>query len=209
MNRYLYRSFDYDLRSSESGSERDTVLEDIVRYLETAESESSPIPDSQVRSWMSSDNPEVLGATASLLMQSKLVQRITPSLSFNEVFSFFLRYYEFCLKNDPHGEWVDNRFTAGCDLVSSFVSLWDEGRDQKYFRDMKSMLARLYIEGSGDLKHSIEQGVVEHLFERRNIQEFFSDWRDDPRLRPAYDAGKLWAEGGGRSPLTQPRHRES
>ena len=185
------------------------MLQDIVRHLKTAESESSVIAESEVRRWMSSDDPEVLGATYALVSNGKLVQRITPSLSFDEVFAFLLRYYEFCLKNDPHGEWVDNRFTAGCDFVSAFVSLWDEGRDKNYFQEMKSMLRRLYIEGPGELKDSIEQAIVEHLFERGDIQEFFSDWRDDPQLRSAYDAGKLWADGGGRSPLTQPRNRRS
>jgi hypothetical protein len=151
--------------------------------------------------------PRFLGATYSVLMNAKVIQRIAPSLSFDEVFGFFLRYYEFCLKNDPHGEWVDNRFTAGCDFVSVFVSSWDEGRDKKYFQEMKSLLRRLYIEGPGELKNSIEQAIVEHLFERSDIREFFSDWRDNPQLRPEYDAGKLWAEGGGSSPLTQPRRR--
>jgi hypothetical protein len=70
---------------------------------------------------------------------------------------------------------------------------------------MKSLLSRLYIEGSGELKDSIEQAVVEHLFERADIRQFFADWQDDPQLRSAYEAGRLWAEGGGWSPLTQPR----
>jgi hypothetical protein len=179
------------------------MLQDIVRHLEMAEKESSAIAESEVRSWMSSDDPEVLGATYSLLMNAKLVQRITPSLSFDEVFAFFLRYYELCFKTDPHGEWIDDRFTAGCDFVRVFVSYWDEARDKKYFHEMKSLLSRLYIEGPPELKYSIEQAVVEHLFERNDIREFFSDWRDDPRLRSAYDAGVLWAEGGGKSPLTQ------
>lgn len=183
------------------------VLEDIVGHLKSAESESSTIPKSDVRRWMSSNDPEVLGATYALLANSKLAQRIMPSLSFDEVFAFLLHYFEFCLNNNPHGEWVDDRFTAGCDFVSAFVSFWDERRDKKYFHEMKSLLRRLYMEGPGELKDSIEQAIVEHLFEREDIRDFFSDWRDAPQLRPAYDAGKLWADGGGRSPLTQHRNR--
>jgi hypothetical protein len=158
---------------------------------------------------MSSSDPEVLGALYVLLIDAKLSQAITPPLLFDEYFCFLLGYFEFCLGNDPLGEWVDNRFTAGCDFVSAFVSFWDARRDRKYFEQMKSLLSGLYIEGSGELKDSIEQAIVEHLFERADIRQFFADWQDDPQLRSAYEAGKLWVEGGGKSPLTQPRRHQS
>jgi hypothetical protein len=185
------------------------MLPDIVSHLKAAGSESSSVAQSEVRRWMSSDDPEVFGATYALLSNEKIVRRITPSLPFDEIFSFLLRYYKFCLTNDPHGEWVDDRFTAGCDFVSAFVLLWDEGRDKKYFQEMKTLLSNLYINGPGEVRDSIDQVIVEHLFERTDIQEFFGDWRDDPQLRPAYNAGKVWADGGGKSPITQPRKRPS
>jgi hypothetical protein len=184
------------------------MLQDIIRYLETAESESSAIADSEVRGWMSGDDPEVLGATYAFFTNAELVQRITPSMSFDDVFEFVIRSYEFCLRNDPQGDLVDDRFSTACNFVSAFVSMWDEGRDRKYFREMKSLSSHLYTEGPGDLKDSIELAIVEHLFEREDIREFFSDWRDDPQLQPAYEAGKLWAEGGGTSPLTQSRSKQ-
>lgn len=178
------------------------MLESITRKLETAEHESSAIPESQVRNWMASDDPEVLGATYSLLMNEKLVARIVPSLSFDEVFSFLLRYFDYCLRCNPEGEWVDDRFSASCDFVSLFVSYWDEGHERKYFDEMKSMLKRLYVEGPPEVKQSVEQAIIEHLFERDDIRNFFSDWRADPQLSAAYTAGELWVDGGGRSPLT-------
>lgn len=181
------------------------MLREIIKTLETVDTGSAPIPEAEVHRWMSGNDPEVLGAAYSLLRNAKLVRRVTPPLSFDEVFAFFLRYYEFCLKNDPRGDWVDDRFTAGCDFVTTFVSLWDEGRDRRYFQEMKALLRRLYLEGPGELQESIEQAIIEHLFEREDIRDFFSDWRDDARLKPAYDAGVLWVEGGGKSPLTQPR----
>lgn len=179
------------------------MLQDITTLLESAETESSPIAESKIRGWMSSDDAEVLGATHTLLTQERLVRRITPPLPFDEVFAFFLRYYEFTLKSNLHGEWVDDRFTAGCDFVSFFVLSWDEGRDKRYLSELKSLLARIYVDGPPELKISIEQAIVEHLFERDDIQTFFSDWRDNPRLRSAYDAGLSWVQAGGKSPLTE------
>jgi hypothetical protein len=96
---------------------------------------------------------------------------------------------------------------AGTELVGMFVWMWDEGRDRRYFVEVKSRLAGLYVEGSSDVRRAIEHAVIEHLFEREPIREFFSDWRDDPRLRPAYDEGMLWVAGGGTSPLTERRMR--
>jgi hypothetical protein len=181
---------------------RGKMLESIIQKLETAEQESSAIPDSQVRNWMASNDPEVLGATYSLLMNETLVRRIAPSLPFDEVFTFLLKYFNYCLTYNPEGEWVDNRFSASCDFVKLFVSYWDERRERKYFDEMKSMLNRLYVVGPPDLKQSIEQAIIEHLFERVDIRNFFSDWQVDPQLSLAYNAGTLWVEGGGRSPLT-------
>lgn len=149
------------------------MLREIVDHIQAARDGTlTTIPVSQVRGWMSTSDPEVLGAIYVFLSDAKLSQTITPPLSFDEVFGFLLRYFEFCLRNDPQGEWVDNRFTAGCDFVIAFVSFWDAGRESKCFREMKSLLSRLYIEGSGELKDSIEQAVVEHLFERAEIQQF-------------------------------------
>lgn len=187
---------------------RDHSLDEVVRELNQPDKVTSTLPATKVHSWMSSGDPEVLGATYSLVTKERHLERIQPPLSFDEQFDFLLRYFEFCLRNNPQGKWIDDRFTAGSDFVSIFVSLWDEGRDKKYFQEMKSLLRRLYIEGTGELKDSIEQAIVEHLFEREPIREFFSDWRDDPQLRPAYDAGVLWVEGGGTSPLTKRRSHE-
>lgn len=183
----------------------DRLLDEIIRELDGSKGDTSSIPAAKVRSWMSSGDSEVLGATYALVTKERHLHRIQPLLSFDEQFAFLLRYFEFCLKNNPQGGWVDDRFTAGCDFVSAFVSLWDEGRDKKYFHEMKSLLRRLYTNGSGELKDSIEQAIVEHLFERASIREFFSDWRDNPLLQPAYEAGRLWVEGGGTSPLTKRR----
>lgn len=183
------------------------MLREILEYLKKSGGSPTSIAKSDVAQWMASDDPEVMGAVYRLVSDASLVERIMPVLPFNEIFAFLLRYYEFCLRNDPQGNWVDDRFSAACDFVSAFVSFWDEGRDKKYFQEMKSLLRRLYTEGPGELKDSIEQAIVEHLFERSEIREFFSDWRDNPQLRPAYEAGKLWADGGGRSPLTEPRPR--
>lgn len=182
------------------------MIEKIIKQLEMPEGETSVIPAPEVRRWMSSDDIEVLGATYELLTNTRHAPRISPALAFDDVFKFLLRYYEICLRKDLEGEWADGRYLAGGEMVRIFVSLWDEGRDKKYFEAMKSLLRELYLAGDANLKKCIEHAVVEHLFEREEIRKFFSDWRDDPELQSAYQEGMLWVRRGGTSPLTE-RHR--
>lgn len=181
------------------------MLEQVVKQLEMPEGETSPIPASEVRRWMSSDDAEVLGATYELLTNPRHAPRINPALAFDDVFAFLLRYYEICLTRDQEGEWADGRYLAGGELVRIFVSFWDEGRDKHYFQRIKSLLRKLYLAGDAKLKKCIEHAVIEHLFEREPIREFFDDWRDNAQLRHAYEEGMLWVNGGGTSPFTEPR----
>lgn len=146
------------------------------------------------------------GAIYVFLSKIEHIRRVSPPLSFDLVFDFMLRYYEFCLKSNPESKWANNSYSAGWDLTGWFVSMWDEGREKKYFEMIKTSLAELYVGGSPELRKCIEHAVIEHLFERKPIREFFVDWRDKPELRPAYDEGILWIKGGGTSPLTESRH---
>ncbi|HXN24687.1 MAG TPA: hypothetical protein VOA41_18290 [Candidatus Dormibacteraeota bacterium] len=181
------------------------MLLEIIKELKTPPEERKSVPENQVRGWMASEDTDTMGATYVFLSKPQHVNRVSSPLSFDPVFDFMLRYYEFCLKTDPESKWANSSYSAGSDLVGWFVSMWDEKRDKKYFEAIKSRLAQLYIDGSPELKECIEHGVIEHLFERKAIRQFFSDWRDNPDLRPAFDEGMLWVEGGGASPLTERR----
>jgi hypothetical protein len=146
---------------------------------------------------MSSTDPEVQGATSGLFDALRHYRRITPPLDFDEVFEWLLEYWEFCLRENPKGEYVEGRWSAGYHMMGWFVAAWDDGMDRKYLERIKALLANLYVAGRKNLKVCIEQAVIEHLFEREDIREFFADWKDDPQLAPAYEAGLEWVRGGG------------
>jgi len=179
------------------------MLQEIIKELEDGARAEGTIVDSQVRAWMRSQDIDTLGATYVFLSEPAQVQRVSPSLQFDEVFDFMLRYYEFCLINDPKSPWANSRYSAGWDLVGWFCGMWDEKRDRRYFQAIKSSLEKLYVGGTAELKKCIEHSVMEHLFERKSIRKLFEDWADSPELRPAYDEAKLWVDHGGTSPLTE------
>ncbi len=179
------------------------MLEQIRRELEADRCETREIPASLVRTWMASKDPDVLGATYGFF-HSSAASRVGPALSFDEVFDFTLRYFEWCIRTDPAPVgWANTRYSAGWDLVGWFFGLWDQSRDRNYLKKIKTRLAGLYKTGDADLKKSIEHAIIEHLFERKQVREFFADWENDPDLKPAYDEGVLWVTHGGSSPLSE------
>ena len=184
------------------------MLEEIRRELQSSRDETREIPASRVRNWMSSKDPDVLGATYGFF-HSAHTGRIRPKLSFDEIFDFTLAYYEWCIRTDPPpGRWASTRYSAGWDLASWFFVLWDQKRDKKYFDRIKLKLEQLYESGDADLKQAIEHAIVEHLFERKAIRKFFANWKNDPQMKAAYEEGMLWITRGGTSPLSEtPKER--
>ena len=175
---------------------------DVIREVTADSTEHGRIPESVVKSWMSSQDPDVLGATYVLLTSSIHAHRIDPPLTFDEIFEFLLRYYEWCLRTDPKSQWANSRYSAGWDLAGWFISLWDRHVDEKYIDRSKDLLERLYRTEGPELQRCIEHAILEHLFERKEIRKIFDAWRNDPGLKPAYDEAALWVAHGGTSPLS-------
>jgi hypothetical protein len=159
---------------------------------------------SDVQRWISSSDIEILGFTYALLSDQRF--RIEPPILLDDYVKFVKHYYERCFRENPDREWSDSRFSAGTDLVGVFADLWrDSSVPRSVLDDLKAWLGRLYKEGDPDLRISIVQATLEHLFEQEQIREFFSDWRDDETLAVAHEEASEWYKGGEHSPLGKPR----
>jgi hypothetical protein len=187
---------------------RRATLDAIVEELMRPPKERRTVKAATVRRWMRAKNPEARGATFSFLTEVGYTRKVYPFLRTDEVFDWFLRYYAWCLKTDPQGEWLDGRWGAAREMIVWFIWMWDEEWERSYLERVKALLAKLYISGSRDLKGAIEVGLLEHLFERRKIKRFFESWKDDPQLGPAYEAASPWALEGYRIPWTRRRRRK-
>jgi hypothetical protein len=164
------------------------------------------IPLSDLREWMKSSDIEIVGFAYHMTGDARF--RIEPPLSVEEFVDFIKHYYERCLRENPDGNWADSRFTVGYDLVNIFASLW---RDQQVPRtllyELKNWFGVLYKCVDEEIRFSMVQATFEHLVEDKSIREFFSDWREDPVLRIAYEEACLWPDGGGSTPLGKPPMR--
>lgn len=153
-----------------------------------------------IHRWLKSDDIEVLGFTSALIHDARF--RIEPPLPCNEYKDFVIHYYARCLKEDPQGKWADSSYSAGSSLVNIFGSLWrDSSVPRETMKELKDWIGRLYVEGNEALRTCLVTATLEHLFEQRDIREFFSDWEKRPVLARAHKQACEWYLGGGETPL--------
>jgi hypothetical protein len=169
-----------------------TPLREIVAELKGA----GPIERPTILRWMRTDDIEAMGALMSLLAENKHFDRIDPPLSLEEYCRFAADYYERALAENPDGEWSDSRTTAGWDFAKWFLQLWQEQQpaERMILADLKMRLAKLCKVGGPSLCNALVTAVLEHLFERSEVQQYFRDWLEDPMLRDAYTEAKLLAD---------------
>jgi len=172
----------------------DSPLEQVTREI-MAQDLEKPLSCELVREWMKCSDMEVMGAVFKLIHEPEHYNRIKPPLTLDDYLTFHLKYYERCLRESPDGVWCDSRYIAAHSLVAWFKGLWkDNNVSRDALKDLKSLLARLYLGGDEELKVAIITGVLEHLFSDSTIVEFFTDWKDDPQLKAAYFEALCYAE---------------
>jgi len=186
----------------------DSLREIISRLWTTPENaEWTPkvdvVPLSDIQRWMASSDIEILGFTHHLVSNRRF--RIEPPVSLPDYIEFTKHYCERCLRENPDGEWSDTRYSAGWDLVNIFASLWkDSSVPRPVLTDLKTWLGQLYKQCDSQIRTCIVQATLEHLFEQKDIRNFFSDWAKDDVLAVAHQEASEWYEGGGTSPLGGP-----
>jgi hypothetical protein len=174
-----------------------TKLDNLIQSMWVTSEDSGWTPrldqlaKADVLTWMKSDDIEILGYTHSVLEDGRF--RVSPPLTAAQYTEFALRYFARCLKENPTGEWAATRYEAGSCLVGLFVHLWDDKTvPRNLLSTIKKWLEQHYREGDGDLRLAIIHATLEHIFEKKAIRKFFSDWKDDPVLGAGYAEACLW-----------------
>ena len=176
---------------------RSSLAEIISEFGEDSEHPpTNPVAQERVKRWMKSNDIDVLGATYAFITDPKHYPRIEPPLAFADYYPFVIRYVERCLRENPDGEWADSRYLAGHSLVAWFVKFWDDPEVPRHsLHDMKRWLGGLYKAGDEELRICIVTGILEHLFERPDISDYFRDWKKDGVLEVAYKQAMKWNAG--------------
>jgi hypothetical protein len=149
------------------------------------------VPLSELQSWMTSDDIEVLGYVDSVIHEHRF--RIEPPLSTDDYVRWVKHYCGRCYRENPDGEWSDSSYSAGWELVRIFIALWDEETvPRSALQELKNWIAEVYKSADERLRTCIVQATLEHLFERKPIRQYFSDWKRDAELAKAYREACLW-----------------
>lgn len=169
----------------------DSHLKEITDFLDSRYSISLDV----VMDWMRSKDIETLGAVFAIMTENKHYKRITPLLPEETVYTFCKDYLLRCLVEDKEGEWALSRYAAGDTINRWFKNLWrDKGASRDKICDLKNMLAHIYKSGDQKLRRCIVDSCLEHLFEERDIAEWFADWKNDPVLGTAYKETIEWGK---------------
>lgn len=153
-----------------------------------------PIPRKNVLRWMKSKELEVLGVIDSYISSSKYNHRIDPPLELGDIISFKKRYLSRCLIEGQESDWISGRYEAAWEIAAFFSSLWsDSNVSRDVVNDLKKWLGHQYAQAAPDIRVSIVNGTLEHLFEVPEIANYFSDWKDIPDLCSAYLDAKKWS----------------
>ena len=152
---------------------------------------TNALPLTDVKLWMESDDIEVLGFTNTMIHDGRF--RIEPPLPVVDYVRWIKHYFERCFRENPDGEWSDSSYSAGWDLVGVFIELWDsKAVPRELVLELKIWIAGLYKNADDRLRTCIVNATLEHLFERKPIRKYFSDWQKDAILAAGYSQACFW-----------------
>jgi hypothetical protein len=166
------------------------------------EDREGPIPKADIIAGIRVDNTELAGAIYDIVTTDRLRRRIEPDLTDLELDDLFIEYFERCILTDPKGEWALTRYSAAWEAQGRIMDAWEnEGGEAGSCIRWKKWMEKLYRAGDEETKRAVVDGILEHLFERKGLRKFFSDWKIDPQLQTAYNEAQLWAD-------TQPKNAQ-
>lgn len=171
------------------------LLPEIIECLESSgDALSAGIDGSKVRVWLASNDLEVLGATYALVPDKLQFSMIAPPIEFDDFVNFIKHYLGRCIIENPDSEWAHSRYEAARDVVGWFLYFWNDKKDRKIVGGIKDWICDLYLNGSEDVKKCLVHGALEHLFERKDVLDYFYDWKSSSELRRAYDEAVEWSK---------------
>jgi hypothetical protein len=177
---------------------RDPTPQDMINAIGAAfgkggSTKVTDVPKMQVLAWMEFPDLEVRAALYSIIADADLVKHVKPALELDDCFDFVISYLEQCMVEDPKSEWADSRYGAGRQLVSWIIHFWESKEiPREKLVEIKGRLAALYTEGDEDMRDTLVNAVLEHLFEKQELVAFFEDWKNDPNLAKAYGDALAW-----------------
>ena len=160
-----------------------------------AEDWRQPIPKAEFLVAMRSSDLETAGVAYDIASEDRKRKRIDPPVPDVELESFAMSYLGRCIQQDPEGEWCLSRYDAASEAQRWMLNIWDSERGTgESLANWKDWIEKLYRAGDEKIKRAVVDGILEHLFEEKEMRQLFADWKTDSQLQTAYDEAQLWAD---------------
>lgn len=163
--------------------EKQWTVDEIISHFE----QKAPISGALVLKWLDTDDLEILGVVYHYLNEQRYANRVTFQPPFEVIKPRIFDFLERCLIEDPVGEWCLTRYEAAREFARWFAWWWKAPFvSRPYLLEFKNRLARVCRENDEAVVVAVGTGALEHLFTKKKVVEFFSNWRDDPALRDVF-----------------------
>lgn len=153
---------------------------------------STTISLAVLREWISSDDIDTAGAALAYLTDAKYFTKIQPSVSRELFFVLMRTVVERAIVLDPKSEWAPSRYEAAYSMTNWIKSEWASMSDV-IRNDIRQWIESLYRRSNPDIQQSLETGLLEHLFENKDIQTYFANWSLDPEWKDVFSRSTDWS----------------
>jgi hypothetical protein len=131
------------------------------------------------------------------VLTDKAWSRIQPELSMSEQCTFMCDYLCDCLvagrATGETGDYLHSGFEAAWELAGWLKYLAHIEGASAIIKGVVSKLGEIYVTAKDSLRNRVETGALEHALEEPLLVPFFSNWRNDDQLGPAFDRALEWA----------------
>lgn len=146
----------------------------------------------EVKRWLKSADIDVAGATFTFLLEPEHFRKVKPDIRQDVFLNISFDFLEECMRRDPKSEWAPSRYEAAHTLNNLIRKSWTE-ISPRLAEWIKGRLGQFYLSSDDSVRLSLETGTLEHLFEDREIRQYFSGWNNDQGLRGAFQRSCDWS----------------
>jgi hypothetical protein len=169
--------------------------------IDKALASDQTIPREKVVSWIS--------ASSDLRTLSKLYRltrdryyQIQPELGGPLTCALIQRYLLQCVQQDVKDEKenladsdkIRGRWEAAESLHIWFRYLIESGNNHEVLTTAAKAVTEVFLSGSDGVRDAIETGFLEHALETEGLWPYFENWREDPRLKEAWERALEWGK---------------
>lgn len=175
----------------------------VLAEIAGASDPSTPIPLELVLGAIRDDRIEVNGLAFEIVNSPDALRRISPSICDEDVQRLLLTYLPQCVIHSRQDEWVVSPYIAAYAIADSIKQLWAKGQaGQELLARWNEVLKNIVLVGEDRVRECIILGVFEHILGCAGLQQYFSDWRNQPILRSVYEEALFIIQGSNEGDST-------